>query len=101
MSYHNMRGFGPKFQASDAFDRWLTEAVTEPDPARRDAMLIEWVAAPEARSAHRREEHLLPLMESTGAANADVGLKIFEGRIPHTTCPLSGLANRNLSPYPK
>ena len=86
MSYHNMRGFGPGFEAaSEAFDDWLTEAVTDPDVAEREAALARWQQAPHARACHPREEHLIPLMVAAGAGAADKGSKIFEGRIPNVT----------------
>ena len=86
MSYHNMRGFGPGFEAaSEAFDDWLTEAVTDPDVAEREAALAHWQQAPHARACHPREEHLIPLMVAAGAGAADKGSKIFEGRIPNVT----------------
>jgi len=42
-------------------------------PEVRDAELANWSSAPEARNAHPREEHLLPLMVIAGAAGADRG----------------------------
>lgn len=86
MSYHNMRGFGPGFEAtSQAFDDWLTESVTEPDATRRESALAHWQQAPHARTCHPREEHLIPLMVAAGAGAGDKGSKIFEGRIPNVT----------------
>jgi len=86
MSYHNMRGFGPEFApASRRFDEWLTAAATDRDADRRDAALVRWTQAPEARTCHPREEHLLPLMAVAGAAGGDAGTKVFEDRIPHAT----------------
>ena len=66
MSWHNMRGFSPAFtDRSAAFDAWLAETVA--DPARREAALARWEAAPHAREAHPREEHLIPLMVAAGS----------------------------------
>ena len=78
MSYHNMRGFrtGGGHQASQVFDAWLKEAATA-DPATRTQRLTDWAAAPNARQAHPREEHLLPLMVVAGAAGDDVGRVTF------------------------
>jgi len=39
----------------------------------RDARLVDWELAPQARMCHPREEHLLPLMVIAGAAGADRG----------------------------
>jgi aromatic ring-opening dioxygenase catalytic subunit (LigB family) len=74
MSYHNMRGFrdGTGKAASLAFDEWLREASQLPE-ADRNARLAKWSSAPSARSAHPREEHLMPLMVIAGAAGADIG----------------------------
>lgn len=86
MSYHNMRGFGAGFEAaSERFDDWLTGAVTDEDPQRRDTALSQWQDAPDARTCHPREEHLLPLMVVAGAAAGDRGRKIFQDRIPNVT----------------
>lgn len=84
MSYHNMRGyFSPDPAhglASDRFDAWLTDAVTDPDPARRNALLAHWSEAPGARAAHPEEEHLLPLMVAAGAAGPDRGVRRYSDR---------------------
>ena len=82
MSYHNLRLFGPTGgPASDRFDAWLNEVVTHPDPTVRDAMLRDWEAAPNARTVHPREEHLLPLMVAAGAAGDDLGERIYGERV--------------------
>jgi aromatic ring-opening dioxygenase catalytic subunit (LigB family) len=71
MSYHNMRGFGPRGRAdSEAFDTWLGQTMAA-QPEARAAALERWENAPSARGAHPREEHLLPLMVIAGAAGAD------------------------------
>lgn len=76
MSYHNLRGFGPAYRsASEDFDAWLTAAVQE--PAGREQKLIHWDAAPAARQAHPRAEHLLPLMLVAGAAAGEAGQRVF------------------------
>ena len=81
-----MRGFGPGFEAaSEGFDDWLTQVLTDPDDVRREASLTRWQQAPHARTCHPREEHLLPLMVAAGAGSGDKGSKLFEGRIPHVT----------------
>jgi len=80
MSYHNMRGFNSAPAAADSkrFDAWLQQTVAE-DPQARDRRLLDWVSAPSARACHPREEHLLPLMVTAGAAGADRGHPVFSG----------------------
>ena len=72
MTFHNLRAFrDPRSHAaSEAFDGWLREAMTLEADARNHA-LTQWVHAPAARFAHPREEHLLPLMVTAGAAGTD------------------------------
>jgi len=78
MSFHNLRDFfGPMPRAARAaksgpFDEWLRR-VAVADRAARDAELARWEHAPNARLAHPREEHLLPLMVIAGAAGDDRG----------------------------
>lgn len=72
MSYHNLREFRRHGGAtvSNEFDAWLQRAVLA-EPAARAQELTRWAAAPSARAAHPREEHLLPLMVIAGAAGDD------------------------------
>ena len=78
LSYHNLRNFGPSARdASHAFDDWLDQAVVRTPPARRDAALVAWEAAPAARLAHPREEHLIPLMVAAGAAEGEAAERIY------------------------
>jgi aromatic ring-opening dioxygenase catalytic subunit (LigB family) len=79
MSFHNLRalyGGGDVLARSKRFDDWLTAAVTG-DPAERDELLEHWTSAPEARFAHPREEHLLPLMVAAGAAEGDRAIRDY------------------------
>ena len=72
MSFHNMRTLGQDVTAqADRFDEALREAVTDPDPAARRARLADWDSLAQARFAHPREEHLLPLMVALGAGGDD------------------------------
>lgn len=81
MSYHNLRDFfSPRGDAaSEAFDAWLTEALSDPD--RREAALAAWSQAPGARECHPREEHLLPLMVAAGAARGEAGVRTYADHI--------------------
>ena len=68
LSYHNLRAMGPAArEPSKQFDHWLGGTLSS-DPAARARGLVNWEAAPAARFAHPREEHLLPLMVALGAA---------------------------------
>jgi len=78
LSYHNLRNFGPQAHGvSKAFDDWLDAAVVKGAPAERAAQLQNWAAAPAARMAHPREEHLIPLMVAVGAAEAEAGERVY------------------------
>ncbi len=77
LSYHNLRMFGPAAKVPSAqFDHWLHRALLTTG-AERAAALAQWEAAPAARQAHPREEHLLPLMVAVGAAEDDAASRIY------------------------
>jgi aromatic ring-opening dioxygenase catalytic subunit (LigB family) len=83
MSFHNMRTLmhpGSAREASLVFDAWLRESC-EAEPALREDRLAAWSAAPAARAAHPREEHLLPLMVTAGAAQGETGRCIFRDEV--------------------
>ncbi len=82
MSFHSFRLFGrPEARAiSQAFDGWLQGLATA-SPEARWAALRNWAAAPGARAAHPREEHLLPLMVAAGAAGQDAARVDFTGEL--------------------
>ena len=87
MSYHNMRtlmshmlgsnGRAPNV-GSRRFDDWLEQLLTRMTPNERVAELTYWDAAPAARDAHPREEHLLPLHVAVGAAGNDPGRRMLK-----------------------
>jgi len=83
MSYHNlpvmMRG-GGAIEDSERFDDWLMESCSM-DGAARTERLKNWDSAPAARSAHPREEHLLPLMVAAGAGGDAGGRRVFGDRV--------------------
>lgn len=91
MSFHNLRAFFSRdprtATVAEAFDTWLTAAVTS-DPDERDQQLTRWSTAPGARAAHPREEHLLPLMVVAGAAGTDRG--VVEHSAPFMGARISG-----------
>ena len=78
LSYHNLRAFGPAAKVpSTAFDQWLQQTLLGTSPEERAAGLLAWEAAPAARQAHPREEHLLPLMVAVGAAGNDAATCVY------------------------
>lgn len=81
MSYHNMRGFmsGGGTRDSQVFDDWLGRAVSAAEG--REQALCDWSSAPSARACHPREEHLLPLMVVSGAAEGDEATRPFQGDV--------------------
>ena len=78
LSFHNMATITHGGADSVAFDDWLCGALTG-DAAHRREQLVRWVAAPSARSAHPREEHLLPLMVASGAGGDDPAERLWQG----------------------
>lgn len=77
LSFHNLRLRGPAAQApSKAFDDWLHATLEDIPPAARSARLLEWASAPAARTAHPREDHLLPLMVALGAAEDEAATTV-------------------------
>jgi 4,5-DOPA dioxygenase extradiol len=82
MSFHNMRTIGQPVEAqADAFDDALAAAATDPDPDRRRARIADWRTLPQARFAHPREEHLLPLMVALGAGGDDPAVHLFRDHV--------------------
>jgi len=80
MTYHDLSSFfhPSAKRVSETFDAWLRETGTlEAD--ERNRRLSEWSKAPNARQAHPREEHLLPMMVIAGAAEEDRGRVAYEG----------------------
>ncbi|MFZ2493384.1 MAG: dioxygenase, partial [Thermoanaerobaculia bacterium] len=83
MSFHNMRTLMRPDSAreeSQVFDAWLRETC-EAGPALREDRLAAWSQAPAARAAHPREEHLLPLLVTAGAAQDEAGRCIFRDEV--------------------
>jgi aromatic ring-opening dioxygenase catalytic subunit (LigB family) len=82
LTYHNMRGFGrpESLTVSQQFEQYLHAAVAAPDAQMRRQRLLQWEAAPAARQAHPREDHLLPLFVAAGASGNDTGDRLFMER---------------------
>ena len=66
--------------ASRKFNEWIEDTVCL-DQWERYEQLSNWVRAPAARQCHPHAEHLLPLMVAAGAAQDDVGAKVFSDRV--------------------
>ena len=83
MSYHNLTELMSDAGAiadSDKFDDWLNETCALEREMRAER-LKNWHLAPAARSAHPREEHLLPLMVAAGAGSCAGARTIFNDRV--------------------
>jgi aromatic ring-opening dioxygenase catalytic subunit (LigB family) len=81
MTYHNLRAFGPQAApVAASFDNWLRESALLP-ASERNVRLTQWKSAPNARAAHPREEHLLPLMVVAGAAGDDRARLSYQGTV--------------------
>ncbi|MEO6152581.1 MAG: class III extradiol ring-cleavage dioxygenase [Croceibacterium sp.] len=78
LSYHNLRNRDRSAEVpSRAFDGWLQDTLTRAPPMERTERLEHWADAPYARTAHPREDHLLPLMVAVGAAEDEPGACIY------------------------
>jgi aromatic ring-opening dioxygenase catalytic subunit (LigB family) len=78
LSYHNLRQMGPKARVSSSqFDEWLTNVVCGSKSEARNQSLINWSQAPSARLAHPSEDHLIPLLVAAGAAEAELGERVY------------------------
>lgn len=78
MSYHNLSRFGNgrgRKEAQD-FDDWLNN-ICSLEGQERSTKLSRWESAPSARLAHPREEHLIPLMVTCGAAENDKAKRVY------------------------
>jgi aromatic ring-opening dioxygenase catalytic subunit (LigB family) len=73
-STHNGRAPGLHREDATENDRkwpkWLKETVSHPDPKVRQARLVDWASAPDARRNHAREEHFIPLHVVAGSAHS-------------------------------
>jgi aromatic ring-opening dioxygenase catalytic subunit (LigB family) len=78
-SCHNVRLLGrPEARESTVvFDDWLQRTLVGATSEDRTTGLTSWETAPQARLAHPREEHLLPLMVAVGAAERNKGTCVY------------------------
>ncbi len=85
-SFHNMTAFrdgASGLEACESFDSWLYESCCQADCTAACGILEQWRLAPQARYAHPREEHLLPLHVCLGTAlpGAEPAQRVFNGRM--------------------
>ena len=77
-SFHNLALRGPAaIEPSRRFDDWLQETLLQSPVCERRERVANWMLAPEARSAHPREDHLIPLMVALGAAEEEPAKLVF------------------------
>jgi aromatic ring-opening dioxygenase catalytic subunit (LigB family) len=86
-SFHNMYAFDWRASdapdpRNDAFQDWLVDVCVGEGTQQeeRERRLVQWESAPEARYAHPREEHLLPLHVCAGMAQGPAEL-VFDDYI--------------------
>lgn len=78
LSYHNLSQMGAQARTpSHQFDEWLTNVVCRSTSDNRNQGLIDWSQAPSARLAHPTADHLVPLFVAAGAAEAEVGERVY------------------------
>lgn len=63
---HNLRSRSDGPWAAAWVD-WLVKAVTKNSGEDQHKLLLNWASAPNAKQAHPREEHLIPLHVAAGA----------------------------------
>ncbi|CAJ2504562.1 Uu.00g119560.m01.CDS01 [Anthostomella pinea] len=94
MSVHNLRDYFASQGSSQpmpytvSFDEALKDAVEAP-PSERQARMAEVVKRPDARQAHPRFDHLMPVYVAAGAAGDDVGKRtwtLHEGSMAWAQC---------------
>ena len=77
-SFHNLRLRDARAIApARELDEWLQKTLVGSSPEARRAALLDWERAPSARLAHPREDHLLPLMVTVGAAEEEAATCIY------------------------
>ena len=77
-SFHNLGLRGPAaLEPSHRFDDWLQQSLLQTSPAERRQLVANWTLAPNARIAHPREDHLIPLMVALGAAEEEPAALVY------------------------
>lgn len=81
--YADRGGRGGSHPWASQFVEWLTDTVTVKSKDEAKEGLVKWKEAPGAKSAHPREEHLVPIMVAAGAAlgsGSDKAEAIYVGK---------------------
>ncbi len=77
-SFHNLGLRGPAaIEPSRRFDDWLQQTLLQSTTAERRQRVTTWMLAPNARIAHPREDHLIPLMVALGAAEEEPAALVY------------------------
>ena len=77
-SFHNLALRGPAaIEPSRRFDDWLQQALLKSSTSERRERVASWLLAPDARIAHPREDHLIPLMVALGAAEEEPAALVY------------------------
>jgi aromatic ring-opening dioxygenase catalytic subunit (LigB family) len=77
-SFHNLGLRGPAaIEPSRRFDGWLQQTLLQSSAAERRERVATWMFAPDARIAHPREDHLIPLMVALGAADEEPAQLVY------------------------
>jgi aromatic ring-opening dioxygenase catalytic subunit (LigB family) len=77
-SFHNLALRGPAaIEPSRSFDGWLQQTLLQTSIAERRQRVANWMVAPDARIAHPREDHLIPLMVALGAAEEEAAALVY------------------------
>ena len=77
-SFHNLGLRGPAaVEPSRRFDDWLQQTLLQCSAAERRQRIAGWTLAPDARIAHPREDHLIPLMVALGAAEQEPAALVY------------------------
>jgi aromatic ring-opening dioxygenase catalytic subunit (LigB family) len=77
-SFHNLGLRGPAaIEPSGRFDDWLRQTLLQSSTAERRQRVANWMIAPDARIAHPREDHLIPLMVALGAAEEEPAALVY------------------------
>lgn len=81
MSFHNLQPTGSTVEIrAQAFDDWLYDTLACA-PAEGRLRLLNWEHAPEARFAHPRAEHLMPLLVACGAAGGQPARRVYAEKL--------------------